>query len=138
MSRVGLASLLVPREIHFLGSSGRIWKGDPLIGEYCDVVVEVMVPIEHGPMHMDTTLGHHTMGRVGEFIIGQWSVDGHGDAWGCIVVCQTALWSRNASHCIEYMRGVIGASTQDGHMTVQDSIVVIDGIHWCTGAGCGI
>ena len=82
-----MASLLVPREIQFLGPSGRIWKGDPFIGEYGDATVEVMVPIEYGPMHMDTALCHHTMERVGAFIIGQWSVDGQGDAWGCVVVC---------------------------------------------------
>ena len=75
-----MASLLVPREIHFLGPLGRIWKGDPFIGEYGDVAVEVMVLIEYGTKHMDTTLGHHTMGYVGASIIGQWSVDGHGDA----------------------------------------------------------
>ena len=45
---------------------------------------------------------------------------------------------RSASHCIEYMRGVTSATTQDGHMTVHDNIVVTGGIHWCTGAGCGI
>ena len=66
-----MASLLVPREIHFLGPSQRNWKGDPFIGEYGDAAMEVMVLLEHGPMHMDTALGHHTMGRVGAFVIGQ-------------------------------------------------------------------
>ena len=137
-SRVGLASLLVPREIHFLGPSGRIGKRDPFIREYGDAAMKVMVPIEYGSTYMDTTLGHHTLGCVGASIIGQWPVDGHGDAWGCVVVCRTSLWSRSASHRIEYMRGVTCVAMQDGHMMVQDNIAVVGGIHWCTGASCNV
>ena len=66
-----MASLLVPREIHFLGPSGRIWKGDPFIREYGNATVEVMVPIKYGLTHMDTALAHHTLGRVGASIIEQ-------------------------------------------------------------------
>ena len=94
-----------------MGPSGRISKEDPFIGEYGDAVVEVMVMIEYGPMHMDTALGHRTLGRVGASIIREWFVDGHGDALRCVVICWTALWSTSASHHIEYMRGVTGAAT---------------------------
>jgi len=58
-SRTVVASSLVPREIHFLGLSRRIWRGDPLIGEYGDTTVEVMIQVGCRSAHMDTTLGHH-------------------------------------------------------------------------------
>lgn len=65
----------------------------------------------------------------------QWSTDGHGDTWGCVVVCWTMLGSGSASHHTEYMRGVSGIVTQVGHRTVQDGIAVAEGIQWCTGVG---
>ena len=33
-----VALLLVPREIHISGPSGRIWRGDPFIEGYDDVI----------------------------------------------------------------------------------------------------
>lgn len=109
-----MASLLVPREIHFVGPSGRIWRGDPFIEEHGDATVEVMIQVGCEPTHMDTSLGHHIHEWVGEYSMEQWSADGHGDAWGSVIVCCTTLWRGIASHHIEYMQGVIGAVTQDG------------------------
>jgi len=57
-SRVVVASLLVPREIHILGPSGRIWMGDPFIGGYDDVMVEVMMTVGCRMTRIVTALGH--------------------------------------------------------------------------------
>jgi len=64
-SRAVVALLLVPREVHFLGPSRRIWMKDPLFGEHSNVMVEVMIQVRCKSMHMDTTLGHHIQGWVG-------------------------------------------------------------------------
>lgn len=110
-SRAVVASLLVPREIHFLGPLGRIWRVDPLIGEDGDATVEVMILVGCRSTHMDTTLGHHIEGWVGAFSVELWFTDGHEGTWGCVIVCWTALWSESASHHIEYVWGVTGVVT---------------------------
>jgi len=106
-----VASLLAPREIHFLGPSRRIWRGGPLIGRFGDATVEVMIPVGCEPTRRDTALGHHIQGCVGSSSVEQWSTGGHGDAWWCVVVCWIVLQSGNASQCSEYMQGVTGAMT---------------------------
>ena len=113
-----VASLLTHRESHFSNPSGGIWREDPFIGGDSDVMVEVMILIMCGLTHRDIALGHHIQGCVGVSRVEKWSTGGHGDAWWCVVVCWTALWSGSASHCIEYMQRVTGTVTQPGHRMV--------------------
>ena len=98
-------------------------------------MVEVMTQVGCRSTHMDTTLGHHIQGWVGASSVEQWYADGHGDAWGSVIVCWTTLWSGSASHHIEYMWGVTGVVTLVGHRMVQDCIVIAGGIQWCIGTG---
>ena len=107
-SRAALASLLVPREIHFLGPSGRFWKGDPFIGGYGDATMEVMMLVGCGLTPTDINLGHHIHICVGA----------HGDAWWCVVECWIALWNRSVLHRIEYTWGVTSAMAQERHEIV--------------------
>lgn len=92
-----------------MGLSGRIWRGDPLIREYGDATVEVMILVGCKPTHMDTTLGHHIQGWVGASDVEKWSADGHGDTWWCVIVCWIVLWRGSTSHRIDYIRGETGA-----------------------------
>lgn len=116
--------MLTPGEVHFLVPLGRTWRGDPLIREHGGATVKVMIRVGCKPTHMDTALGHLIQGLVGTSSVEQWSANGHGDAWGCVVVCWTVMWNGSASHCIEYMRGVTATMTLAGQRTIQDGIAI--------------
>ena len=61
-----VVSLLIPREIHFLGPSGRIWRGYPLVVQHGDATEEVMIQVGSALTHTDIDLGYHINGWVGE------------------------------------------------------------------------
>lgn len=83
-------------------------------------------------------LDHNIQGCVGLCNEEQWATEEHGDAWGCVVVCQTMFWSTSASQHVGYMWGAKSAVTQEGYMTVQDGIAVAGNIRWYTGSSCSI
>lgn len=62
-----MESLLVSREIHFLGPSGRIWRVNSFIGGYDDAKVEVMTKFGCGPTHTILAFGHDIQGCVGAY-----------------------------------------------------------------------
>jgi len=106
-----VALLLTPGEVHFLDPLRRTRRRGLLVREHGDAIVEVMIQAGCGPTHMDTNLGHPIQGWVGASSMEHGSVDGHGDVWGCVVVCWTVLSSGSVSHRIEYMQGVTGTVT---------------------------
>ena len=114
-----VASLLIPREIDFLGPSRRIWRGDPFIGGYYDVKVEVTMTFGCGLTHIVSAFGHHIQGWVGAYSSEQWPIEEHRDAWLFIVACWGAFWSRRRdSHRTKYTQGVSVTVTQGGYETI--------------------